>query len=101
MFQWVDQFELQSKEVPGGKGKEREPGNRGKRGAELGEDTTTELSQKKHKKVCGDDSSDSSDGDDLHELKPSDFGWSRNDEVSEISSIFLNPELAKKSLTAT
>src|SRR5260370_3282312 len=27
LFQWVDQFEVQSKEVLGGKGKEREPGN--------------------------------------------------------------------------
>ena len=44
LFQWVDQFEMQSKEVPGRKGKEREPGNLGKRGAESGEDMVADQS---------------------------------------------------------
>src|SRR5260370_9646152 len=55
-----------------------------------------EQSWKKHKKVHGDDSSNSSDGDDLHYLKSSDFGWSKNVEASGISSRFQNPDLAKK-----
>ena len=46
LFQWVDQFEAQSKE--GLEEKERrEPGNLGKRGAKLGEDMMAKQSQKK------------------------------------------------------
>ena len=96
LFEWVDQFELQNKEMTKDKGKAKELGSQSKRGGVMGEEDDVRCMRKRNKKACGDGSSDSSDGDDLLESKLAGFVWSGKDENSTIAGGYRNLKLAKK-----